>query len=156
MLTRGRPQWFAAAYGNPDNRGGGSNMPAWTRDGQILFSRKLPDSKVAWEFQAQRVDVDHFNRDWKPELARGGAEIWRLNPRDGSLTRLTGHDPPVWDFRASESPDAQHIAFCRCGVAEPPALYVMSADGSGQRLITKGLDDRGADHPRWLPAGIRR
>jgi len=30
---------------------------------------------------------------------------------------------------------------------------VMEADGSNPRQLTKGLDDRGADHPRWLPQG---
>jgi len=27
----------------------------------------------------------------------------------------------------------------------------MTVDGSEQRLLTRGLDSRGADHPRWLP-----
>src|SRR5207249_616351 len=101
VLTSGQMQWFGATYGSPENRGGGSNMPAWTRDGQILFSRKLPGSKVAWEFQPQRPDTDHFNRDFKPDLARGGTEICRLDPRDGSVARLMHSEPAVWDFRAS-------------------------------------------------------
>src|SRR5436190_11219390 len=46
VLTRGQAQWFGATYGNREHRGGGSNMPAWTHDGKILFSRKIPDSKV--------------------------------------------------------------------------------------------------------------
>ena len=79
--------WFAATYGDPKTRGGGSNVPAWTRDGSILFPRRLPGSKVPWEYQPQRPDVDHFNRDFKPELARGGTEICRLDPRDGRVTR---------------------------------------------------------------------
>lgn len=151
-LTQGQSLWFAATYGNPEKRGGGSNMPAWTRGGEILFARRLPDSKVAWEFQADRTDIDHFNRDWKPELARGGAEICRINPRYGSVTRLTENNPSVWDFRACESPDGMKVAFCRCAVAEQPALWVMNADGSGQRMLTRGLGDGGADHPQWLPA----
>src|SRR3989449_10354620 len=88
------------------------SLVAWTRDGQILFPRRLPGSKVAWEFQPQRPDTDHFNRDFKPELARGGVEICRLNPRDGSVTRLTKSAPPVWDFRASKSPDGEFIVIC--------------------------------------------
>ena len=79
--------WFAATYGDPKTRGGGSNVPAWTRDGSILFPRRLPGSKVPWEFQPQRPDLDHFNRDYRPELARGGTEICRLDPRDGRVTR---------------------------------------------------------------------
>jgi len=151
VLTSGQAQWFGATYGNPQNRGGGSNMPAWTRDGQILFSRKLPGSKVAWEFQPQRPDTDHFNRDFKPDLARGGAEICRLNPRDGSVTALTQSDPPVWDFRASESPDGRQVVFCRTETRGPPEIWVMNSDGQDHRLVTRGLDDKGADHPRWLP-----
>jgi Tol biopolymer transport system component len=150
-LTEGQVQWFGATYGNPQNRGGGSNMPMWTHDGAILFSRKLPGSKVAWEYQPQRPDTDHFNRDFKLEEAHGGTELCRLDPQDGSLTRLTANDPPVWDFRASESPDGRHIVFCRAETGDVPAIWVMDADGHNQRQLTRGLDDKGADHPRWLP-----
>jgi len=150
-LTHGQEQWFAATYGNPAHRGSGSNMPAWTRDGQILFSRRLAGSRVAWEYQSNRPDTDHFNRDWKPELAQGGTEICRLNPKDGQALSLTRNDPPVWDFRASESPDGKRIAFCRCAVGETPSLWVMDATGGGERLLTQGLDESGADQPRWLP-----
>jgi WD40-like Beta Propeller Repeat len=150
VLTSGGAMWFAATYGDPKTRGGGSNVPAWTRDGCILFPRKLPGSKVAWEYQPQRPDVDHFNRDYKPEFARGGAEICRLDPRDGRVTVLKRSDPPVWDFRASESPGGAHVVFCRAKVGEAPAIWVMDADGKNPRRITQGIDDRGADHPRWL------
>jgi hypothetical protein len=150
VLTSGQPMWFAATYGDPKTRGGGSNVPAWTRDGSILFPRRLPGSKVPWEFQPQRPDVDHFNRDFKPEAARGGTEICRLDPRDGRVTVLTRSDPPAWDFRASESPDGKSIAFCRAKTGGAPAIWVIEADGKNPRLITRGIGDLGADHPRWL------
>jgi len=150
-LTQDQPMWFGATYGNPQNRGGGSNIVAWTHDGTILFPRRLPGSKVAWEFQPQWPDTDHFNRDFKPELAHGGTEICRLEPRAGSLTPLTHSDPPVWDFRASESPDGKQIVFCRAATGGVPALWVMDTDGRNPRELMKGLENRGADHPRWLP-----
>lgn len=150
VLTTGQPMWFAATYGDPKTRGGGSNVPAWTRDGCILYPRRLPDSVAAWEFQPQRPDVDHFNRDYKPKLAHGGTEICRLNPSDGRETRLTHSEPPVWDFRASESPDGRQIVFCRAATGGAPAIWVMDADGANARLVTRGLENRGADHPRWL------
>ena len=150
VLTSKQSMWFAATYGDLKTRGGGSNVPAWTRDGSILFPRRLPGSKVPWEFQPKRPDVDHFNRDYKPELARGGSQISKLDPRDGRLTFLTQSDPPVWDFRASESSDGKSVAFCRAKTGEAPAIWVMDADGKNPRLITRGIDDRGADHPRWL------
>jgi TolB protein len=151
VLTSGQAQWFGATYGNPENRGGGSNMPSWTRDAQILFSRKLPGSKVAWEFQPRRPDTDHFNRDFKPELARGGTEICRLNPEDASTERLTQSEAPVWDFRASESPDGRRIIFCRAETGGSPGMWIMESDGRNAQFLTRGLEDRGADHPRWLP-----
>jgi TolB protein len=131
-------------------------MPAWTQDGQILFSRRLPGARPAWEYQPNRPDTDHFNRDWKPELARGGTEICRLDPKDGRAVALTHSDPAVWDFRASESPDGKRIVFCRCGLGETPALWIMNARGSGERMLTRGLDASGADQPRWLPGVVKR
>jgi hypothetical protein len=152
MLTEHQAMWFGATYGCPGNRGGGSNGPAWTGDRQVLFPRRLPGSKVPWEYQPQRPDTDHFNRDFRPELARGGTEICRLDPWTGATTALTSSVPPVWDFRASESPDGRRIAFCRARTGGLPGLWVMEPDGSRPRLLTGGLDERGADHPRWLPA----
>ncbi len=150
VLTEGGSMWFGATYGSPESRSGGSNVPAWSRDGRILFPRKLPGSKVPWEYQPARPDVDHFNRDYKPELARGGTAICRLDPRDGGVEVLTRSEPQAWDFRVSESPDGRHLAFCRAGVGEAPAIWVSDADGGDPRRITQGIDDRGADHPRWL------
>lgn len=150
-LTSGQAMWFAASYGNPQHRGGGSNVPTWTRDGAILYPRKRTGTQVAWVYQAQRPDVDHFNRYYLPDQARGGTEICRLDPQSGAMERLTASDPPVWDFRATQSPDGKAIAFCRAATGELPALWIMDSDGQNARELTRGLDGLGADHPRWLP-----
>jgi TolB protein len=150
VLTSGQSMWFAATYGDPKTRGGGSNVPSWTRDGCILFPRRLPGSKVPWEYRTGKPDLDHFNRDFKPELAKGGTEICKLDPRDGRVTVLTHNDPPAWDFRACESADGKYVAFCRARTGEAPSLWVMDSDGKNQRRLTGGIDDLGADHPRWL------
>jgi Tol biopolymer transport system component len=155
LLTKGQVLWFGATYGGVDNRGGGSNVPVWTHDGAALVSHRLPGSKVAWEYQANRPDTDHFNRDYKPELARGGTEIRRIDPRDDSSVRLTQPGPQVWDFRQSESTDGKQVVFCRAETGGTPAVWVMDADGQNARVLTKGLDDSGADHPRWIPGGKR-
>jgi len=152
QLTTGQAMWFGATYGPPGNRGGGSNVVAWTRDGDILFPRRLPGSRVAWEYQANRPDTDHFNREYRPEQAYGGTEICTLSPASGTERVLTQSAPPLWDFRCCGSPDGTLVAFCRCITGEPPALWVMHRDGSGARMLTRGLDDRGADHPRWMPS----
>ena len=153
LLTKDQEVWFGATYGSLENHSGGSETLYWSRDGKVLCSRRLPGSKVPWEFQAQRPDTDHFNRDYKPDLARGGTEICKIDPRDGSVTRITQPGAGVWDFRASESPDGKQIVFCRAKTGEPPAIWMMNSDGTKQRELTKGIDQRGADHPRWVPQG---
>lgn len=153
LLTNGQALWFAATYGNPQNRGGGSNIPSWSHDGKVLCARRLPGSKPAWEFQSQRPDTDHFNRDFKPELARGGTEICRIDPSQGSVARLTRPGEGIWDFRQSESPDGRQMVFCRAKIGQLPAIWVMNADGSHARQMTQGLDGCGADHPCWVPQG---
>jgi TolB protein len=150
-LTEGQAMWFAATYGNQQQRDGGSNIAAWTHDGRILFPRRQPNSKVPWEYQSQRPDTDHFNRDYKPELARGGVQLSRLDPRTGTQTALTEATSGTWDFRASESADGKSLVFCRAETGGLPAIRVADADGQHSRLLTRGLDDMGADHPRWLP-----
>lgn len=150
-LTHNKAAWFASSYGSPDNPGGGSIMPRWAPDGSgILYSRRLPGSKTPWEFQSQRPDTTHFNRDFKPELARGGTRISLLNTKDGSSIPLTHLAPPQWEFRAEWSPDSQHILFCRAGVGENPAIWVMDRNGENQRMLTQGVNGQGADFPRWL------
>ncbi|HEX3727725.1 MAG TPA: hypothetical protein VHV08_15830, partial [Pirellulales bacterium] len=151
VVTSGQAMWFAATYGDPKTRGGGSNVPAWTPDGAILFPRRLEGSKVPWEYRAGQPDLDHFNRDFKPELARGGTEICRLDPASGRIDALTHSEPAVWDFRASASADGKQIVFCRAATGAAPAIWVMDVDGKNAHPVTQGIDDRGADHPRWLP-----
>ena len=138
VLTSGKSMWFAATYGDPKTRGGGSNVPAWTRDGSILFPRRLPDSRVPWEYQPQRPDVDHFNRDFKPELARGGTEICRLDPRDGRVTVLTQERPAA-------------LGFPRERIAGRQVRRVLSCeDGRGARDLGDGgrRQEPSAHHPR--------
>lgn len=152
VLTEGQAMWFAATYGGPKSRGGGSNIPSWTKDGGILFPRRSPNAKIPWQYRVGQPDVDHFNRDFRPDLAQGGTQICRLNPADGSITPLTPLQEGVWDFRGSQSDDGQSIAFCRSATGEPSEIWVMNSDGSQPRLISKGIDDLGGDHPRWIPS----
>lgn len=153
VLTTGQSMWFAATYGSPKTRGGGSNVPSWTTDGQILFPRRTTNAKVPWEYRVNQPDLDHFNRDFKPDSARGGTQICRLNPLDDSIVELTSEGDRVWDFRASQSPDGKQIVFCRAATGEAPAIWLMESNGRNPRRITQGIDNLGADHPRWIPLG---
>jgi TolB protein len=150
VLTQGRTMWFAATYGPAENRGGGSNVPSFNSRGKILYPRRIQGSRVAWAYRVGQPDLDHFNRDYLPDQASGGTSISQLDPASGNEVDLTPSTEGLWDFRATESPDGQFIAFCRAKTGESPALWVMNADGTHPRLLTRGINDSGADHPRWL------
>lgn len=94
------------------------------------------------------------NRDDPPLDLRGNFEIYSMNPDGSGIARLTnaqGIDgTPVW------SPDGKKIVFRtnRDHFDPDPTktsyeLYVMNANGSGQKRLTEGLS------PAWSPDGKR-
>lgn len=150
LVTQGQSLWFAAVYGSPARRGGGSNLLAWLSAEHVVAARRLPASRVAWEYQAGRPDTDHFNREYRPEQAHGGTHLCRYEISAGHWTALTPAQDGRWDFRATPSPDLSRIAFCRARTGQMPELWVMRADGHGARRVSTGIDGAGCDHPRWL------
>jgi len=150
LLTTGQRHWFGTSYGPADNHGGGSNQPTWSPDGKwITFTRCLPESQTAWVYRPDRPDRDHFNRDYRPDLARGGTEICLIDAGTGDVAPITRDDPPTWNFRCVWSPDSSRLAFARAEVGCVPGLWVMDVDGGNRRFLTRGWKDRGADHGKW-------
>ena len=150
-VTEGQRQWFATSYGDPETRGGGSNMAQWTPDGKrVTYTRAEPGSQTAWPYQAERPDTDHFNRDYYPEDARGGTAICLLDPFTGEETEFIPCESRVWNFRAAWSPDGSMFAFCRAEVGSPSSLWLVNVDGSAPRMLTDGYEHKGADHPLWV------
>lgn len=153
-LTEGQALWFGVTYGPRARHGGGSDIPAWTHDGRLLAARRLPGSQVAWQFQPQRPDVDHFNRDFHPESARGGTQLtlFTRGADDGWTPQsLTAEVEGQWAFRGTPSPQGLGIAYCQAATGASPSLWLLTTAGDEPRLITQGLDQQGVDHPRWLP-----
>ncbi|MBN9691973.1 MAG: serine/threonine protein kinase [Verrucomicrobia bacterium] len=148
LLTRGQSMWFAATYGDAAHRGGGSNVVAWTRDGAVLIPQRLPDSKVAWEYQAQRPDTDHFNRDFKPDAARGGTHLTSIHPQTLAEQSLTPAIPGRWDFRGCQSADGQWTLFCRADTGGVPSLWIQDTQARVPRELA--TSPAGVDHPRWV------
>lgn len=150
-LTNAQDHWFATSFGTPETRGSGSNMTGWVPGSMMLtYTKVKSNSKSPWEFQPERPDTDHFNCDYKPELARGGSDIYLLNPFDNSSIQLTRNEPLLWDFRVNHSPSGDRILFTRAKVGHSGELWIMDSDGSNQRLLTRGFMNLGADHGSWI------
>ena len=126
-------------------------MPQWSPDGtSITHTRVKPGSLTAWQWATERPDSDHFNRDYVPEKARGGSDICLIDPETKAFTKITDNEALVWDFRTLWTPDGKQIIFCRAKIGEPSELWIMNSDGTNQRFLTRGDEDRGADHPYLL------
>jgi TolB protein len=70
--------------------------------------------------------------------------VWTIDADGTDLTRLTHYPRP--DFDPSWSPDGRQIAF-RHERSDEPEIWIMNADGTGQRRLTEGLS------PAWSPDG---
>ena len=126
-------------------------MPQWIpNQSGVTYTQAKLGSLSPWQWAHDRPDTDHFNRDYKPKEARGGTDICLLNPFSRTITPLTDNQENVWDFRTTCSADGEKIAFCRARVGETSELWIMDADGKNQKFLTRGVEDRGVDHPKFL------
>jgi TolB protein len=157
----------------------GGNFPVWSPDGrQIAFSRDNAFNPYLYVMNAdgsgqRRVTqepIHVWGASWSPDGQRlafaGGVQgppfpvfpaLYVVNV-DGSgqrqLTRDMGQDP-AW------SPDGQRIAFTKYvpkppgtkGSRPQPYLYLMDADGSGQRRLV-GISNSDGSFS-WSPDGQR-
>jgi hypothetical protein len=112
---------------------------------EIVLER--PEAKAAIAFTVNR---DGFGQIWL--MDGNGANRRRLTAGAPAGTDASGSTSPAW------SPDGSRIAFASSGAAvreDPEAIeiYVMAADGTGERRLTA---DRVADGmPAWSPDGRR-
>ena len=151
FLTAPASAWFGATYGERDNPGGGSNQPQWAPDGSgVLYVRRMPGAKTPWEFQAGRKDTDHFNREFRPDEARGGTHLALIDPRTNRERHLTEPEEGRWDFRASWSRDSRRICFLRAHTGTAPELWVMDAGGAKATRVSRGMREAGVEHPWWV------
>jgi Tol biopolymer transport system component len=166
---------LASACGGGTRAGPAQNLIVFSSD------RALPPQAEADGYDTRRLDLylmradgSHVRRltrnfltDVFPAVSRDGtkiaftrdlhgyAQVFVLELRDGKVRMLThahaNSGLPAW------SPDGKRIAFAsdRNGPGEGDEIWVMGADGSAQRPVTRNLPSASDAWPSWAPDGRR-
>ena len=144
-------------------------LPSWSPDGkEIAFvSMRNGGNNQIYVMDSNGKNVRRItqgifdlNPAWSPDgrmIAYDGREdgeenrkIHLVTPDGTNRQRLAG-DIPSWDMAAAWSPDSQRIALLSSRGIWGNEIYVMDADGTNQKRLTRdGWDDRG---PAWSPDG---
>jgi dipeptidyl aminopeptidase/acylaminoacyl peptidase len=108
---------------------------------QVTFGNWDDSGPLSWSPDQRRIVFSANRRpDWEREA--NNSEVYTVDLADSSVTALTSRNGP--DNEAQISPDGKHIAYLGYDDAnrsyENTRLYVMSADGSGARVLTGQLD----------------
>jgi len=115
--------------------------PAWSPDGQaIAFASDRPSTTTV--------------------TTTGTASIWVMAADGTGATNLTPLASGWQQAKPAWSPDSRQIAFYRWrtdGVTDAPGgpsgIWVINADGSGERLLGEFPEWQASDPPVWSPDG---
>jgi Tol biopolymer transport system component len=136
--------------------------PAWSPDGRRIALVASGIVVVKVDGSGERRLSDGVAPSWSPDgkkiaFVRGGLRVMNA---DGSGERELTHNAavfaPFWSpYAPAWSPDGRRIAFVgqRGRDRERTEIYLVNADGSGQRPLTRNtVQDR---DPVWSPDGRR-
>jgi Tol biopolymer transport system component len=142
------------------------DQPAWSPDGRrIAFVRRGAVLVAGADGSAVRRltrDASASWPAWSPDGDRvvftGGRDLFTVSVATGRLTRLTrSRRPWIANFTPTYSPDGRMLAFSRSTDAFNNDLFLMRADGTKLRRLTRtrGTESRfGEEHgPTWSPDG---
>ncbi|OYY90318.1 MAG: peptidase S9 family protein [Sphingomonas sp. 28-66-16] len=120
---------------------------------QLTFSNVDDSGPLSWAPDGKSLVFSAVRTpDWEREP--NNSEVYSLDLASGALTALTSRYGP--DAAPVVSPDGKSIAYLGFDDThrshDNDDLYVMNRDGSGARLLTKGLD-RGIDTVTWAHDG---
>jgi Tol biopolymer transport system component len=109
-------------------------------DEDVIFDGKSLVASAAWAPDGSRIALWSYR----------GSRIWLMDPDGGNRRKLVRGGGPAW------APDSRRLAFFEPG--EPSevsegSLWLIGADGSGRRLLAKGVLQYLHHSVLWSPRG---
>jgi len=143
-VERGQTQQFAVFIINSD----GSNLRRLTDDNEDdLNGGRLFEGKPSWSPDGHHIAFTSA-RATKPGTS--GAEIYTMDLTTKKMRRLTRRES--LKTSVSWSPDGRYIAYRDDALIRGfPTIFVMRADGSGQRELVEADMFHFRYGPRWSP-----
>ncbi len=140
----------------------------WSPDGKIVFESRV-GTPTKGHYRMKIMNPDGSGKRallklgdeifWAPDgrmiafrRHNGGTQVYVMNADGSGVRRLTSRPGSVWDVSAGAwSPDGRKLTLtawpARPRSAGHTEIYVVNADGSGQRRLTRGVT------PAWSPDG---
>lgn len=144
------------------------SAPFWTADARVVYSvwADTVSTVYAASAHAQQPKVIGTAAGRSPIISPDGTTLLYSRGQypnltlvasslDGSNTRELTREPAMV-FNAVYSPDQKQIAYARADSTRQLQVWVMNADGSGARQLTRfGAEDGSPQWPAWSPDGSR-
>ena len=144
------------------------SAPFWTRDDRVVFSVWAGNASTVYAASARGTTPTVIGKasGRSPIIAPDGKKLIYSSGQfpsmqleeaalDGSNVRQLTKGPAA-QFNAVYSPDQLQIAFARADSTRQLQVWVMNADGTGERQLTRfAADDGSPQWPSWSPDGAR-
>jgi Tol biopolymer transport system component len=150
------------------NNAANESAPFWSRDARVVFSTWADNASTIYGASARNPGATVIGKATgrSPIIAPDGEKViysvgqfpsMQIEEAslDGSNVRQLTKSPSA-QFNAVYSPDQSQVAFARADSTRQLQLWVMNADGSGERQLTRfAADDGSPQWPSWSPDGTR-
>jgi Tol biopolymer transport system component len=148
------------------NDASNESAPFWTRDDRVVFSVWADNASTVYVASAHAMTPAVIGKaaGRSPIISPDGTKLIYSSGQfptmqiadaalDGSNVRQITKTPGM-QFNAVYSPDQSKIAFARADSTRQLQMWVMNADGSGERQLTWfKADDGSPQWPSWSPDG---
>jgi len=118
------------------------------------LTTRLPTTGSAWSPDGQRIAFTR-HQEVGESTTFTDDDVFVMDADGDGVRQLTEENPGFHSGQPTWSPDSREIAFVRgralaAGIGQPGSLFVMAANGSDVRRLTRGALDSG---PAWSPDG---